>query len=190
MWSRQPRASAARRRAVLTSFGRGCREGQSVAEDRLCSPGMIRYAGRLGRARAALAPVIEAAADRIEAERRIVPDVVAALHDAGLFRMLLPVSLGGGGADIVAFNQVIETIAAADASTAWCLAQQVASTQAAASSIPKIAREIFASPTAPSPGARRQAPRRSSPTAATSSTAAGALPAAASIARGSAAIAR
>jgi alkylation response protein AidB-like acyl-CoA dehydrogenase len=94
----------------------------------------------------ALAPMIEAAGGRIEAERRIVPPVVAALHDAGLFRMLLPVSLGGSGADVVAFNQVIETIAAADASTAWCLAQQVASTQAASFLDPKVAREIFASP--------------------------------------------
>jgi indole-3-acetate monooxygenase len=94
----------------------------------------------------ALTPMIEVAGDRIEAERRIVPDVVAALHDAGLFRMLLPVSLGGGGADVVVFNQVIETIAAADASTAWCLAQQVASTQAANFVDPKIAREIFAGP--------------------------------------------
>jgi alkylation response protein AidB-like acyl-CoA dehydrogenase len=94
----------------------------------------------------ALAPMIEAAGDRIEAERCIVPPVVAALHDAGLFRMLLPVSLGGSGADVVAFNQVIETIAAADASTAWCLAQQVASTQAASFMDPKVAREIFANP--------------------------------------------
>jgi indole-3-acetate monooxygenase len=94
----------------------------------------------------ALAPAITAAGDRIEAERRIVPEVVAALHEAGLFRMLLPVSLGGGGADVVTFNQVIETIAAADASTAWCLAQQVASTQAASFMDSKIAREIFASP--------------------------------------------
>jgi alkylation response protein AidB-like acyl-CoA dehydrogenase len=95
---------------------------------------------------AALTPAIAAAADRIEAERRIVPDVVSALHDAGLFRMLLPVSFGGGAADIVAFNEVIETIATADASTAWCLAQQVASTQAAGFLDSKIAREIFAAP--------------------------------------------
>jgi len=95
---------------------------------------------------AALVPTIEAAADRIEAERRIVPEVVAALHDAGLFRMLLPASLDGGAAHIVAFNQVIETIAAADASTAWCLAQQVASTQAAGYLDAKIAREIFSAP--------------------------------------------
>jgi alkylation response protein AidB-like acyl-CoA dehydrogenase len=94
----------------------------------------------------ALAPAIEAAGDRIEAERRIAPQIVTALHEAGLFRMLLPASLGGGAADIVAFNQVIETIAAADASTAWCLAQQVASTQAAGFLDPKIAHEIFSTP--------------------------------------------
>jgi alkylation response protein AidB-like acyl-CoA dehydrogenase len=95
---------------------------------------------------AALVPMIAAASDRIEAERRIAPEVIAALHEAGLFRMLLPASFGGGAADVVAFNQVIETIATADASTAWCLAQQVASTQTAAYLDPKVAREIFAGP--------------------------------------------
>jgi len=99
----------------------------------------------VARARA-LVPLIEAAGDRIEAERRIVPDVVAALHEAGLFHMLLPPAMGGGGADIVAFNQVIETVAAADASTAWCLSQQVASTQAAGYLDAKIAREVFGPP--------------------------------------------
>jgi indole-3-acetate monooxygenase len=99
----------------------------------------------VARARA-LVPLIEAAGDRIEAERRIVPDVVAALHEAGVFHMLLPPALGGGGADIVAFNQVVETIAAADASTAWCVGQQVASTQAAGYLDPKIAREVFGPP--------------------------------------------
>ena len=99
----------------------------------------------VARARA-LVPAIEAAADRIEAERRIVPEIVAALHEAGIFHMLLAPSLGGGGADIVAFNEVIQTIAAADASTAWCVGQQVASTQAAGYLDPKIAREIFSPP--------------------------------------------
>lgn len=94
----------------------------------------------------ALAPMIEAAGDRIEAERRILPAIVAALHEAGFFRMLLPVSLGGGAADIVTFNQVIETIAAADASTAWCLAQAAASTHAAGFLDAKIAREVFGPP--------------------------------------------
>jgi alkylation response protein AidB-like acyl-CoA dehydrogenase len=95
---------------------------------------------------AALVPMIAAASDRIEAERRIVPEVIAALHEAGLFRMLLPASFGGGAADVLAFNRVIETIATADASTAWCLAQQVASTQSASYLDPKVARAIFAGP--------------------------------------------
>jgi alkylation response protein AidB-like acyl-CoA dehydrogenase len=99
----------------------------------------------VARARA-LVPLIEAAAARIEAERRIAPDVVAALHGAGIFHMLLQPALGGGGADILAFNQVIETIAMADASTAWCLGQQIASTQAAGYLDPKIAREVFGPP--------------------------------------------
>ena len=94
----------------------------------------------------ALVPMIEAAGDRNEAERRIAPEVVKALHEAGLFRMLLPVSLGGGAADFFAFNQVIETIAAADASTAWCLAQQVATTHTAGFLDPKVARDVFGPP--------------------------------------------
>ena len=62
--------------------------------------------------------MIEAAADRTEKERKLPADVLSAMHTAGLFHMLLPVSLGGGAVDLVTFNQVIETIAAADASPA------------------------------------------------------------------------
>ena len=90
-----------------------------------------------------LAPMVEAAAGRTEAERKIPADVLAAIHDAGLFQILLPVSLGGAAADLVTFNQVIETIAAADASPAWCLAQAVASSHSAGFLDPKIAREVF-----------------------------------------------
>jgi alkylation response protein AidB-like acyl-CoA dehydrogenase len=90
-----------------------------------------------------LAPMVEAAAGRTEAERKIPANVLAAMHDAGLFHILLPVSLGGAAADLVTFNQVIETIAAADASPAWCLAQAVASSHSAGFLDPKIAREVF-----------------------------------------------
>src|SRR4051812_42026247 len=80
---------------------------------------------------AALAPAIAAAGDRNEVERRIAPEVISALSDAGLLHMLMPVSLGGGAADIMSYNQVIETVAAADASTGWVLAQTLASSHAA-----------------------------------------------------------
>jgi alkylation response protein AidB-like acyl-CoA dehydrogenase len=101
----------------------------------------------VARARA-LAPMIEAAGDRNEKERRIAPEVIAAISEAGLLHMLLPASLGGGAADVVAFNQVIEEIAAADASTAWCLAQTLASSHAAGYLDPQIAREVFGAPNA------------------------------------------
>ena len=95
-----------------------------------------------------LAPMIEAAARRTEKERKIPADVLSAMHAAGLFHMLLPLSLGGGAADLVTFNQVIEAVAAADASPAWCLAQAVASSHAAGFLDPKIAREVFGAPDA------------------------------------------
>jgi indole-3-acetate monooxygenase len=92
--------------------------------------------------------MIEAAAGRTEAERRIPDDVLAAMQAAGLFHMLLPGSLGGGAVDLVTFNQVIETVAAADASPAWCLAQAVASSHTAGFLDPEIAREVFGAPDA------------------------------------------
>ena len=95
-----------------------------------------------------LAPVIAAGADRIERERRIADDVIAAIDEAGIPRMLMPATLGGGAADIVTFNRVIEALAAADASTAWCMAQTLASSHAAGFLDPQIAREVFGSPKA------------------------------------------
>ena len=70
------------------------------------------------------------------------------MHEARLFHMLLPLSLGGGAADLVTFNQVIETLAAADASPAWCLAQAAGSSHAAGFLAPEIAREVFGAPDA------------------------------------------
>ena len=96
----------------------------------------------VARARA-LAPAIAAAGDRNEKERRIAPEVIAAIGDAGLLHILLPASFGGGAADLVTYNQVVEEVAAADASTAWCLAQTLASSHAAGYLDPQIARDVF-----------------------------------------------
>jgi indole-3-acetate monooxygenase len=90
-----------------------------------------------------LAPLIEAAAGRTEAERKIPPDVLAAMQEAGLFHILLPASLGGGAVDLVTFNRVVEAVATADASPAWCLAQAVASSHTAGFLHPHIAQEVF-----------------------------------------------
>jgi alkylation response protein AidB-like acyl-CoA dehydrogenase len=96
----------------------------------------------LARARA-LAPLIEAAAPRIEAARAFPPDVLAALHDAGMFRLLLPRSIGGAELDLPSFVRVIEILASGDASVAWCVGQGGGCAMAAAYVAPEIAREIF-----------------------------------------------
>jgi len=74
-------------------------------------------------AAAALRPLIEAAAPRIEAARELPAELVAALHDAGLFRLLLPRWLGGAELAPDRYVRVVDQIARADASTAWCLNQ-------------------------------------------------------------------
>jgi indole-3-acetate monooxygenase len=96
----------------------------------------------------ALAPMIDAQAARIEQEREITPEVLAALHEARLFRMLLPRSCDGWEADPLSFMQAIEELAKADGSTAWCVVQASGCCYAAAYVEPKVAREIFGDPRA------------------------------------------
>ena len=78
--------------------------------------------GLVERARA-IAPLIAGEAEDIERTRRLTPAVVSALIESGLYRALLPQSLGGAEAPIEIFMQMLEEVAKADASTAWCLGQ-------------------------------------------------------------------
>jgi alkylation response protein AidB-like acyl-CoA dehydrogenase len=70
----------------------------------------------------ALVPRIVAAADDIEAGRRLPGGLVSALVDAGVFRLCVPRALGGVEAHPGVLVDVIETLAAADGSTGWCAA--------------------------------------------------------------------
>jgi alkylation response protein AidB-like acyl-CoA dehydrogenase len=74
--------------------------------------------------------------------------VLDALHEAQLFRLMLPRSLDGLETDPVTFFHVIETIATADASTAWCLSQAAGCATAAAYLDPVVARRVFGGPRA------------------------------------------
>ena len=98
--------------------------------------------GLLARARA-VAPLIAREADEIERTRRLTPAVVSALIENGLYRALLPQSLGGSEAPIEIFMQMLEEIAKADASTAWCLGQCSVCAMIAAWLDPDTAQEIF-----------------------------------------------
>jgi indole-3-acetate monooxygenase len=97
------------------------------------------------RARA-LQPLILREADEIERTRRLTPAVTAALIENGLYRVLLPQSLGGTEAPLEIFMQMQEEIAKADASTAWCLGQCSVCAMTAAYLDPDAAGEIFNTP--------------------------------------------
>jgi len=95
-----------------------------------------------------LAGQIAAAAPRIEAMRALPPDLLDALHDAGLFRILLPRAFGGEEADPIAFFRMMEVLAAADASVGWCVGQASGCSMAAAYLPAPTAHAIFDDPRA------------------------------------------
>src|SRR5216684_821212 len=66
----------------------------------------------------ALAPLLRAASDEVESERSLTEPLVQAMVDAGLYRLLLPRSLGGGEMDPLAYFDVIEALAQADSAAA------------------------------------------------------------------------
>ena len=91
----------------------------------------------------AVRPMVAAAANEIERDRRLPAALLDALHEAELFRLLLPRSSNGIETDPVTFFHVIETIAQADASTAWCLSQAGGCAMSAAYLDLPVAQAIF-----------------------------------------------
>ena len=98
--------------------------------------------GVIARAEA-IRPAVSAASGEIESTRRLPPALLDKLHEAGLFRLLLPRSSNGIETDPLTFFHVIETIARADGSTAWCLSQAGGCAMAAAYLDLPVAQAIF-----------------------------------------------
>jgi indole-3-acetate monooxygenase len=96
----------------------------------------------IARARA-VRDAVAAAADEIERDRRLPLALLDRLHEAELFRLLLPRSSNGIETDPVTFFHVMETIAEADASTAWCLSQAGGCAMSAAYLDLPVAQAIF-----------------------------------------------
>jgi indole-3-acetate monooxygenase len=92
---------------------------------------------------AAIAPLIAAAAGEIEALTELPTQVLDALHDAALFRTLLPRAYDGDETEPATFAQMMEIIAHADASTAWCIGQASGCSMVAAYLVPEVAQEIW-----------------------------------------------
>ena len=89
-------------------------------------------------------PLVRSRADDIERQRRLTPDVVAALRDAGLFRLCVPRVYDGPEADPMTLVRAVEAVAEADGATGWCVA--IASTTSSLSSFlpAETAHEIYA----------------------------------------------
>ncbi len=98
--------------------------------------------GLISRAEA-IRPAVEAASNEIEETRRLPPALLDKLHEAQLFRLLLPRSSNGIETDPVTFFHIIETIARGDASAAWCLSQAGGCAMSAAYLDLPVARAIF-----------------------------------------------
>jgi alkylation response protein AidB-like acyl-CoA dehydrogenase len=69
----------------------------------------------------ALGPHLRTLSTEIEQARRLPADVVDTLRDAGLFRLGVPVSVGGLEADVATLLRAIETVSEADGSAGWCV---------------------------------------------------------------------
>jgi indole-3-acetate monooxygenase len=96
----------------------------------------------LARARN-LIPLLRSAAGRIDAERELPADVLDAMHEARLFKLLLPRSYGGGELRPVDYIKCVEAVAEGDASAAWCMNQGSGCSMASAYVSPTVATEVW-----------------------------------------------
>lgn len=105
---------------------------------------------RLLAAVARIRPEIEAASGEGETLMTLPASSVDLLDDGGLLRMKLPEVLGGLEADLITQYEVIEAMACADASTAWCMMIGATSLAIPGAYLPDAAVEqIFRGPRVP-----------------------------------------
>jgi len=89
-----------------------------------------------------LAPAIRAASDEIERARTLPESIVQGLADAGLYRMFLPRSLGGGQIDPLTYFDVVLELTKADSAAGWSV---LISTSSMTGTVRALADEVLAS---------------------------------------------
>jgi alkylation response protein AidB-like acyl-CoA dehydrogenase len=94
---------------MTTTHQRDARPGARVDRD-----GLLATARTLG-------PLIRERADEAERARRLSREVLGALAESGLFRLLLPRELGGMEVDPVTCSLIVEEIARFDSAAGWTL---------------------------------------------------------------------
>ena len=88
------------------------------------------------RARA-LQPLLDIAGPEIDRRHEVTPDVVEALFENDMLRLLLPQSLGGQEIHPLEFCKTTEAVAWGDASTAWFVNQSNVSAASSAAALPQ-----------------------------------------------------
>ena len=99
----------------------------------------------LARAQA-LAPEIAAAAERIDAARELPPALADQMKQHGLFRLLVPRSVGGEEMDWLEYLDVVRTVAYADGSAGWCFNQGAVFATTSCRAPAALAREVWGDP--------------------------------------------
>ena len=93
-----------------------------------------------------LAPTAAELAPAAERDRRLAEPLVAALADAGLFRLCVPAAAGGLEAHPGTLVAAVRALAAGDAAAGWCVAIAATSGLVAGYLPEAAAREIYADP--------------------------------------------
>ncbi|MGB1562672.1 MAG: acyl-CoA dehydrogenase family protein [Sinimarinibacterium flocculans] len=89
---------------------------------------------------------IAARAQEIEQLRKLPQDLVERLADLGLYNLCNPPAFGGHAQSPRVYAEVVETLATADASVAWCCFIGITSSFSMASSNSPVVREILQRP--------------------------------------------
>ncbi|MER7811921.1 acyl-CoA dehydrogenase family protein [Streptomyces sp900116325] len=108
--------------------------------DSVSAPSLEERRAKLVAQAAALQPLLRSQATRGEEARVLPTEVVHALAEAGVFRLLTPEKFGGHQTDLRTLTEVSETLAQGDGSTAW-VGMIVAVTNWLASLFPDAAQE-------------------------------------------------
>ena len=99
----------------------------------------------LGRARE-IVPMLREQGDEIERRRELPDEIIEAMVRRGIFKMLLPKSIGGHELSPLVYTAVLEELATGDGSCAWSLGQNSGCSMTAPYLSHEIAKDVFGGP--------------------------------------------
>ena len=93
-----------------------------------------------------LGPTILGFADQIESEQRVPQELLSQIHEAGLFKTLVPKVYGGGEVTPMVQHDIMIALGQYDGSLAWNLGQLNGCSLVSAMVEPAVAKEIWSQP--------------------------------------------